>query len=419
MRRRSLFLSAPAWALPAAWPASVFATPAAGASVQGPATPTEAAGPPVAPPPADLRLSATAPRRLAGTWRLPGPDDAPGLDQLGLWREAAAGEAGPALRLLARVDLPGRAHGLCALPDGGVLVCALRPGRWLWRLDAAGHVLARLDVTDETPARTLDGHVELDPSATLAWTTETDPATGEGWLSARDARSLRRLAQWPVGGPDPHQLLRDAQGRLMVAVGGIPRDRAGRKRRGLPMAASLWRLDPQRGTQDRWTLDDPELSLRHLAWADPARTRLGVALQAEHADPARRREAPVLAVWEAGRLTLPTRDAAAGGYAGDIAPGPRGGFVISTPFQHQALWWHPGEPERLQRLAELRGVYALAGWFEASEGMAPEGAAGLWFSAERGAARWRADGPGAGLAWPFALAPDNHWTVLADPHAGG
>lgn len=380
MRRRSLLLSAPAWGLSVPAHASASAATSAATS---------------------------APRRLAGTWRLPGPDDATGLDQLGLWREADPAEPGPALRLEARVDLPGRAHGLCALPDGGVMVVALRPGRWLWRLDAAGRVAARLDVGEERPARTLDGHVELDPGGALAWTTETDPDTGEGWLSARDARSLARLAQWPTGGPDPHQVLHDGQGRLMVAVGGIARDRAGRKRRGLPLASALLRLDPRDGRIERWSVDDPALSLRHLAWADAGRTRLGIAMQAEHADPARRREAPVLAVWEDGELSVPTRDASAAGYAGDIAAGPGGGFVLSAPTQHLALWWHPAQPERLQRLAELRGVYALAGW-----------SAGVWFSAERGAARWHRDEPGRGLPWPFPMAPDNHWIVLSpDPAA--
>ena len=129
---------------------------------------------------------------------------------------------------------------------------------------------------------------------------------------------------------DPHQLLRDAQGMLVVANGGIPRTADGKKRDLHLMAPSLVRLNPANGELlGQWRLADPRLSIRHLAWSTGDQPLLGVALQAEHDDIDQRRAAPALALWDGKELRIPTRTATAGGYAGDIAPGPGGGFVIS------------------------------------------------------------------------------------------
>lgn len=306
--------------------------------------------------------------------------------------------------------LPGRAHGLLAEPDGGLVAMAMRPGVWMMRCDAEGRVAARIDLRDERADRRFDGHVV--PSADGRWlyTTETDLARSEGWVGVRDRTTLRKVAEFRSHGPDPHQLLVADDGTLLLANGGLHRGPDGRKRDLERMDASLVRLDPQRGGERRgqWRLDDPRLSLRHLAWSEPGedgRRLLGIALQAEHDDPVRRAHAPILAVWDGERLTVPSASAEGGGYAGDIAAAAGGGFVLSAQKANRALRWSPAEPGQLTKVAELTDPCALAAWTDGQGAVVMAGALGV--------GRWHPSRPGAMLAWPQGMALDNHWVVMA------
>ena len=349
--------------------------------------------------------------RLATAWRVAAPAAGAPPDRIGVmeidWAAAR-------IRVLAEVPVPSRAHGLLALADGGFVAVANRPGRWLLRCDARGQPMQRIDVETERPARTFNGHVETSADGAWFFTTETDPNTdplgGHGHISVRDARSLVRVAEFATAGRDPHQLLRAADGSLLVANGGIVRDREGRKIDGPLMAPSLVRIAPPAGQViGQWRLDDPRLSIRHLAWARPrpategpeAPPLLGLALQAEHEREEQRRAAPTLALWDGESLRYATTDAGAAGYAGDIAAAPDGGFVISAQKARRGLWWQPARPERLALVAELTEPCGLA----AAPG-------GVLISAGRGAARWHESAAPAMLPWPVALAPDNHWVVL-------
>lgn len=380
MRRRTLLLGAGA-----TWPALCSARDAAGA------------GPGV--------TAHDEVERLATAWRVPAEDGrAPGDggDRVGVFEvDWAAGR----VALLGETAVPARAHGLLALADGGFLAVAHRPGRWLLRGDAEGRVVQRLDLDAARERRGLNGHVVASADGRWLFSTETDPVDGSGWVAVRDARTLARVAEFSSHGADPHQLLAASDGTLLVANGGIVRDARGRQRAGEAMDSSLVRLDPATGRLlGQWRLADPALSMRHLAWAAGDEPLLGIALQAGHAQAAERVAAPVLAVWDGERLHLPTADGRGGGYAGDIAAAPGGGFVLSAQKQGRCLWWHPGAPEALTLVAELREPCALAA--------APDGA-GVSISAGRGVARWHARLAPRMMAWPAALAPDNHWVRLA------
>ncbi len=356
-------------------------------------------------PASDEGGTARAVQRVATAWRLAGSGTAgagsPSGDHVGIveidW------DAGT-LRLLAPTPVPTRGHGLLALADGGFAAVATRPGRWLLRCDAQGQVVVHHDIDSERPARSFDGHVDASADGRWLFTVETDPASGQGWVSVRDARTLARVAQFASGGIDPHQMLPAPDGQLMVANGGIPRDASGRKVRLDDMAPCLVRLDPASGrVEGRWTLPDARLSLRHMAWSVDAQPLLGIALQAEHDSAAQRAESPTLAIFDGASLGLPCPDAAAGGYAGDIAAGPGGGFVVSAQKQRLGLWWHPGQPRAYTRVAELTEPCALVSW---------PGGAGVTLHAARGAARWHLRHAARMLAWPVALAPDNHAVAL-------
>lgn len=312
------------------------------------------------------------------------------------------------IRIASDIRLDSRAHGLLPEAGGGFLAIATRPGRWLMRVGPDGQVVTQRRIDDELPLRTFGGHVLASIEGRWLYTSETDVRDGAGWISVRNAHSFERVAAWPSFGLDPHQMLLSADGRSMfVANGGIPRDTQGKKRDLDRMDPSLVRLDLQTGQlTGQWRLDDPRLSIRHLAWnrlADGT-PLLGIALQAEHDDASRRRDAPVLALWdERHGLRLATRSVGGAGYAGDISAGPGGGFVVSGQRTGEGLLWHPDAPDDWLTVARLTEPCALAAW---------PSPAGVLIGAARGVARWGTQAPAAMLPWPQAMNPDNHWVVL-------
>lgn len=337
-----------------------------------------------------LPVQAVAHQRLGAAWRGANEDSAHRVGVLAVdWERRQ-------LRIAGATNVPSRPHGLLPEAGGGLLAVALRPGRWLMRLDADGRVVRRIDIADEPLPRRFDGHVVAGADGRTLYTTETDARTGAGRIGVRDAASLRKLDDWPSHGLEPHQLLLDPAGALVVANGGIRRGADDRKLDLDRMDASLVRLDGRDGAlRGQWKLPDPRLSIRHLAWGHEG--LLGIALQAEHDDPAQRRAAPALSVWDGERLTTPPGGE---GYAGDIAGAPGGGFVISHAMRDVAWWWHPSAPERLTPVAQLQRAYALAG-----------GDAVL-IAAGRGLARWHPRDAPAMLPWPEPMALDNHIVML-------
>jgi len=341
---------------------------------------------------------------IAAAWRGPNADDTYYAGIL------AADWDSKRISILRAVALPTRPHGLTPEADGGLLVTGVRPGGWLMRIDRDGKVVQQINLADETSSARLNGHVVVGPRGDVIFTTETDMKTGRGLVGVRDSKSLKKLAEWETRGQEPHQLMLDDAGHLMIANGGIPRTGADKKYDLHRMDASLVRLDGQSGRLLRqWTVDDRRLSLRHLAWSHwPAADKkfLGVAMQAEHDDPAARSTAPILAVLDGDELTIPTRVSDGAGYAGDIAPAYNGGFALSSNQVGLAQLWHPGMPDKLTRIVELQEAYALTGW----EGPNPGG--GVLVSTALGLVRWHPSAKPALLPWPEKMAVDNHWVLV-------
>lgn len=341
---------------------------------------------------------------LAAAWRGPNAGDTYFAGVL------SADWEGKKITISRAAALPTRPHGLTPEADGSLLVTGVRPGAWLMRIERDGKVAQQVDLAGESSDARLNGHVVVSPRGDVIYTTETDMKTGRGLIGVRDRQSLKKLAEWQSHGLEPHQLLVDAAGHLMIANGGIPRTAADKKYDLHRMDASLVRLDGQSGRLlRRWTLDDPRLSLRHLAWSHWAKgdkTFLGVAMQAEHDDPSARAAAPILAVLDGDELILPARAGDGAGYAGDIAPAYNGGFALSSNQVGLAQLWHPAMPEKLTRIVELQEAYALTGW----EGPNPGG--GVLVSTALGLVRWHPSAKPALLPWPEKMAVDNHWVLL-------
>lgn len=316
--------------------------------------------------------------------------------------------------------VPTRAHGLWAEAGGSVLAVARRPGDWLLRWQpVTGHTQWHWIGED----RRFNGHVIARGDGAALWTTETDLDTAQGRLGVREARSLEKTAEWSTHGMDPHQLLALPQavgglpaGTLMVANGGIPTlPETGRSKRALGrMDSSLVALHPDTGALlGQWQLEDPYLSIRHLAF-DPVSGTLGIALQAEHPpghpDPQARAAAPVLALWDGRTLRACERQPPLAGYGGDICALPTaagGGFAVSCPranrvalFNARAVWQRSVAHTEACALAATPTQWWLAG---------TQGQAGLLHGAQPGAVpghtRFAERGPAPQL--------DNHWVLRA------
>jgi hypothetical protein len=306
------------------------------------------------------------------------------------------------------VPLPTRPHGILPEADGGLLVAGVRPGSWMLRCNGQGEVTARVDL-DAGQSTRLNGHAIVAPAGDRLYTTETDFATGRGRIGVRQRDSLKKIAEWDSHGIEPHQALVDQNGHLVIANGGIPRTRADKKIDLDKMDASLVRLDGQSGKLLRqWKLDDPRLSLRHLAWsADRSGARhLGIAMQAEHDSAEQRAIAPILAVLDGDELYVPTRANDGVGYAGDIAAAYGGGFALSSNQVGVVQLWHPATPDKLTAIVELKEAYALADW------PGPQASGGVLVSTALGLVRWHPSAKPLFLAWPQPMALDNHWTLI-------
>lgn len=344
-----------------------------------------------------------APLSLAATWRGPKDGDTLRVGVIDLdWAQRRV-----AVRWA--LDLPGRAHGLLVEPDGVLLSVAMRPGPWLLRTDRDGRVMQQLAMDDEPDGHRLDGHALASADGAWLFTPQTDPQ-GRGWLAVRDRRTLRTQDRWALPGVDPHQLLLDDGGDVMLALGGIRRAADGRKRDLHLMDPALLRLDGRSGAvRGRWTLPDPRLSLRHLAWSRPAdggTPLLGVALQAEHDEARDRAAAPVLATWDGQALKLAPQAAPVEGYAGDITAAGPGGFAVSAQYAGRGLAWWPGLTGGAQAFAALQQPCALASPTTGAD------AGAVLLAGALGVARWHPAQPPQMLAWPQPMVLDNHWVVL-------
>ncbi len=313
------------------------------------------------------------------------------------------------LRVGYAVPLPSRPHGLMAEADGGLLVCCARPGTWMLRSDGQGKVVQQIDVQAEGDRR-LGGHVITSADGEHLYTTETDFGSGKGKIGVRDRHNLRKIAEWDTHGLDPHQLLLDGQGHLFVANGGIPRTLSDRKFDIQRMDASLVHIDTSNGKLlGKWKVDDPRLSLRHMAWSRPPQDTdalLGIAMQAEHDLEVDRRRAPILAVFDGKSLSIPSHENDGIGYAGDIAPALHDGFALSSHQADVANLWHPGLPDRMRPIIELKAPYAMAGWH------GPQDGGGVIVATAYGLARWHPSATPNLLPWPEPMALDNHWILI-------
>ena len=243
------------------------------------------------------------------------------------------------------LDLPDRGHGLARRPGAAqAVVLGRRPGSFAAVIDLGAARVTRL--VPAATDRRFCGHGVFDPAGDLFYATELVYSTGDGVVGVYDARrGYRRLGEFASGGLDPHDIRWMADGRLVVANGGILTDPAapGVKLNLHEMESNLTRLDPASGAMVGQGALPPalaRLSLRHLALLRG--NQLAVVMQYEGPSTD---SVPLAALWN-GTGALDLIDVAQGDlrrlrqYCGSAAASADGRLLaFSSPRGHVALVW--------------------------------------------------------------------------------
>ena len=231
---------------------------------------------------------------------------------------------------LFRIALPGRGHAAAAHPTRAEAVAfARRPGTFALVIDCAtGETRHRL-----TPPEGMqfNGHGAYSADGSLLMTSEVVAEASEGRIGLWDTALYTRLTDWPSQGIGPHEIKRLADGRLVVANGGIRTDPVDRTKLNIPdMAPNLTLLAADGTLLDQVEFPDMrQNSIRHLAHSGDA---IAFAMQWE-GDPSE--PVPQLGLWTPGTApTLCTPPEAEAftlqGYAGSIAATPDR-ILITSP----------------------------------------------------------------------------------------
>lgn len=299
---------------------------------------------------------------------------------------------------LFRMDLPARGHAAAAHPDRPEAVAfARRPGTYALVLNCVtGAVTARLTPPE---GRQFNGHGAYSPDGSLLMTSEVVAEGSEGRIGLWETRGYTRIGEWASGGIGPHDMKRLADGRLVVANGGIRTDPGDRTKLNTDsMRPNLTLLSAEGRVLDQAELPAElhQNSIRHLALVGQG---VAFALQWE-GDPAE--PVPQLGLWTPGQAPqlCPPAEAdafALQGYAGSIAASagmiavtsPKGGVVM--------LFDAKGAPLATHRRADLCGVAPGPGGFVATDGQG---------------AVWSCDKAGLAPLGQGATLWDNHLVAL-------
>jgi hypothetical protein len=277
---------------------------------------------------------------------------------------------------LFEVALPARGHAAAAHPTQALAVAfARRPGTYALMIDClTGFVRHQL-----TPpaGRQFNGHGAFSADGSLLMTSEVVAEGSAGRIGVWETDGFRRVDEWDSGGIGPHDLKRLADGRLVVANGGIRTDPGDRTKLNInEMRPNLTLLSQEGQILDQINLGDDlhQNSIRHLALLGDG---VAFAMQWE-GDPAE--PVPQLGLWKPGtppRLCFPLQSDAFAmkGYAGSIAVSQTGSQIglTSAPAGVLMLFDAMGTPLATHRRADISGLAALPAGFVATDGQG-----GVW-----------------------------------------
>jgi len=190
--------------------------------------------------------------------------------------------------IINQVKLPARGHDVIAVPNkpGHALVFARRPGTFILEVDFINGKIAQQITAAEHSH--FYGHGVLSAKDNILLTSENDFATGHGKIVIRDAQNYQILEQYHSGGIGPHQLgLMPDGNSLVIANGGIQtHPKQPRKKLNIDtMAPNLAYLNIASGqVEDKFTLENHKLSIRHLAVSKQGKVIAGLQYQGAKTD---------------------------------------------------------------------------------------------------------------------------------------
>ena len=275
----------------------------------------------------------------------------------------------PSGESLFALPLPARGHAAAAHPTRAEAVAfARRPGVFALVIDCfTGAVRHRLTPPE---GRQFNGHGAFSADGALLMTSEVVAEGSEGRIGLWETAGYTRIGEWASGGTGPHDMKRLADGRLVIANGGIQTDPQDRTPLNLEtMRPNLTLLSPAGEMLDQAELPEDlhQNSIRHLSL-----TGDGVAFAMQwQGDPAE--AVPLLGLWTPGAAPVlcdaaPEEMFTMQGYAGSIAANagmvaissPRGGAVM--------IFTAEGAPLVTHRRADVCGLAPRGDGFIASDG---------------------------------------------------
>ena len=187
--------------------------------------------------------------------------------------------------IVARIDLPDRAHGLThSAATGRTVAFARRPGTFALVFDASGR--AEPVIINAVDGRHFFGHGHFSPDGRLLYASENDFDGNRGMIGIYDAQDgFRRIGEFEAHGVGTHDMATSDDGRLLIIANGGMETHPdfGRTKLNIDrMQPSLVLLDAVTGERiEKHTLPAAlsQLSTRHLAVAD--RGRIWFACQYE------------------------------------------------------------------------------------------------------------------------------------------
>lgn len=267
------------------------------------------------------------------------------------------------------LPLPGRGHAAAAHPLRPLAVAfARRPGTYALVIDCVnGTETHRL--TPPT-GRQFNGHGAFSADGRVLYTSEVEAQGSAGRIGIWETEGFTRMGEYDSGGIGPHDIKRLADGRLVVANGGIATDPDDRSKLNLEtMAPNLSLLSKGGRLLAQVGLAERQASIRHLALTE---TGVAFAMQWE-GDPAE--VVPLLGHWDFAcpPVLYPAPEAEAPrmkGYAGSIARARDGRLAISSPKGGVVQVFGPdGTFLATHDRADVCGLAPLGAGFVTSDGL--------------------------------------------------
>lgn len=283
---------------------------------------------------------------------------------------SAAGES------LFEIGLPARGHAAAAHPSLALAVAfARRPGTFALVLDCmTGATRHRLTPPE---GRQFNGHGAFSVDGALLMTSEVVAEGSAGRIGLWETAGFTRIGEWDSHGIGPHDLRRLADGRIVVANGGIQTDPGDRTKLNIDtMRPNLALLSPEGALLDQVELpaDLHQNSIRHLALHGQS---VAFAMQWEGD---KTETVAQLGLWlpgQAPQLCPPpdTEAFAMKGYAGSIAVNRAGDLIAltSAPAGVVMLFDGAGQWLATDQRADVSGAAAVGDGLRLTDGQG-----GVW-----------------------------------------